>query len=186
MAGNDSFAAQDNSVCAGSLVTLESAMGQERVMWASPSQCAELGPAWRRQRNRTFCGLASLAMILRADGDDRDEDDVISLSTLPSAERGTIELICSREGFTLSALARLMASLPSLKNVVAQHADELGGPEALRLLICAALAAGRRVILNYHMSTLGQVPAVEFCMPVGHIGCISAMCGRGLINATNP
>ena len=139
------------------LVTLESPEGKARLVQCTPSQYAQLGPAWKRQRNMTFCGLASISILLRADGDDKDEDDIIGLCTLPADQRREISACAKAGGFTLSALADVMVAVPRLANVIVHHADEIAGPEALRTLMCDALASARRVILNYHMSTIGQV-----------------------------
>lgn len=170
---------------AGSLpedvVPLASSEGQRRLdecsadngEGQSPSQYSSIGPCFRKQAGSKFCGVASTAIVFSSlPGCDRvEEAQVFSLyedggKGKPGAPGPqTVEAA----GVTLDELHKMASSIPQLQPAASFYSEEMGGDgvDELRAVICRALSrGGERVLLNYHMSTLGQTPFGGHVSPV--------------------
>ena len=158
------------------VVTLASPEGQRRLEEcsaageASPSQYATIGPCFRTQVGSKMCGAASTAMILSSlPGSERVEEagvfDLYEDGGQPGAPRREgVEAA----GVVLDELHKMTSSVPQLRPAACRYAEDMGGgAEELRATVCEALRqSGVRVLLNYHMSTLGQTPFQGHVSPV--------------------
>ena len=114
--------------CAGlgcsALVVLECEVGRQRLLECSDQKASCVQPSvlakWRRQRNRTFCGLASLAITLSSlpAGQELDEDEVLPLACkmqthVPSADfqLPSADAVC-KSGMSLAQLHATALFLP--------------------------------------------------------------------------
>ncbi len=155
----------------------------------------EIVDSFRKQRGNTVCGLASLAVVLTARKkslakenkptllmkDDNlfvDEDGVYPLTRESSCEIVAEEKI-RKSGMTLDQVRNLVEALPTTDRVIAYFPGT--GPSTnqqqtmlhklldLRELVVRVLSKPTHreaLILNYHMSTLGQVPFGGHLSPV--------------------
>eukprot|EP01065_Artemidia_motanka_P004777 TRINITY_DN12282_c0_g1_i1.p1 TRINITY_DN12282_c0_g1~~TRINITY_DN12282_c0_g1_i1.p1 ORF type:complete len:147 (+),score=29.74 TRINITY_DN12282_c0_g1_i1:80-520(+) len=142
------------------IVPLDSADGRA-VVDALPPQaaeaCSRMRSVWRRQKGMTTCGVRSLCMLLELAGNDaRDELEVLGLSQTGRDMTAKV----SRCGLTLPELVRLYTATPGVSSCDGLHCAP-DGPIAdvgeFREGLREALGSGRSVVINYHMSTLGQV-----------------------------
>ena len=163
------------------VVTLASSEGQRRLDECSaddgggesPSQYSSIGPCFRRQVGPKFCGVASTAIVLSSlPGCERvEEAQVFSLyedggkGKAGAPRPRTVEAA----GVTLDELHKMASSIPQLQPATSFYSEEMGGGvDELRSVICGALSRDgeERVLLNYHMSTLGQTPFGGHVSPV--------------------
>lgn len=164
------------------LLSLACEEGQSRLREAAAEASCQQGvvDSWRRQRNPTYCGLASLAIVLSSSGVLVDEDEVLGLASPgPSA---VDEEKVRRCGLTLREVEAVavgttsrVASARRAHCVEADAGDcarrrreDLSSVDELRASISATLRTPEaRVILNYHMTTLGQPPFGGHLSPIG-------------------
>ena len=130
---------------------------------SSPSQHQWLGPLWRVQVGLKRCGVASTTIVLNSL---RPSQPVLEEQQLLTPESGStlseealleVAATVDTQGLCLGDLQRLCQSFNVLLPVRAVHAEE-SSIEDCRLQIIEALCEpNQRVLLNYHMSTIGQV-----------------------------
>ena len=152
------------------LVPLASDEGERR--WrealARRAAAAHVRAAWRKQRTRTTCGPASLAVCLRALGDaEATEERVLATGDAAGAVE---EAAVLRTGVTLAQAAAL-AQASGLVVHGHTHADSFVRVQDAADAFRAELAIeGRAVCLNYHMGVLGQSPNLR-----GHLSPLGGL-----------
>ena len=154
------------------VIPLASAEGEALLAACVPADRAahdKLWPGYAQQRGRTMCGAASVAMTMRAlYSTPIDEDEALSRQRGVSADK------VRRGGMTLLELEAFAGSLglqATRIHVVepaaeANAADTVGASAAEAALLRAFREAGRFVVLNYHMTTMGQPPFGGHFSPV--------------------
>eukprot|EP01062_Namystynia_karyoxenos_P035873 TRINITY_DN26172_c0_g1_i1.p1 TRINITY_DN26172_c0_g1~~TRINITY_DN26172_c0_g1_i1.p1 ORF type:complete len:248 (+),score=52.85 TRINITY_DN26172_c0_g1_i1:81-746(+) len=123
--------------------------------------CGALRAAWQRQEGNTMCGVRSLCIVtgaLRPGAAAGSEDGL--LRQRRGAQGPSVEKIADR-GMTLPELHELAVDMPFVASANSLHCHPhgpLASVDDMRRELLAGLSAGDAVIVNYHMSTLGQVP----------------------------
>ena len=158
------------------VVVLASPEGQRRLEECSaggetcPSQYASIGPCFRKQIGPRMCGAASTAIIVSSlPGSERvEEAGVFSLYVDGGQPGAPRHEGVEAAGVVLEELYKMASSVPQLRLATCRYAEDMGGGvEELRAMVREALRqSGVRVLLNYHMSTLGQTPWQGHVSPV--------------------
>ena len=173
------------------LIPLNSLEGKQRLEESTRGNgngCVlqrEIVDSFRKQRGNTVCGLASLAVVLTArtrslkdNGLFVDEDDVYPL-TLESQHDIVSEEKIRKSGMTLDQVRDLTEALPTTDRAIAcfpgtspstsKYQTMLHELEDLRELVLCVLSKPTNreaLVLNYHMSTLGQIPFGGHLSPI--------------------
>eukprot|EP00050_Salpingoeca_kvevrii_P011462 m.15520 g.15520 ORF g.15520 m.15520 type:complete len:264 (-) comp3442_c1_seq1:184-975(-) len=136
---------------------------------------AAMLPQFVKQRGRTFCGLASAAMVLRtlAPTSEHAEMDEESLLAHPRTREILDERAVRAGGMTLAQCSDILRAHQCA--VQTFHAEESSN-DKFASAVAATLAAGGAVIVNYHMSELGQHPDYS-----GHLSPLAAHCGDRML-----
>lgn len=145
----------------GALVALDSEAGQRLLRGSDRADHDVLRSAFQAQARRSWCGVASSAIVLTALGLPTDQQGVFT----PRARSVRSPWSTSLTGMTLDQLAGLLGAHGV--EVRAQHAGD-SSLEAFRAEARANLAApGDHLVINYHRAPLGQLGS-------GHISPLSA------------
>ena len=109
---------------------------------------AKLFPHFRPQKNNTYCGLASTAIVLSALNDKTiEEEDIIKIASISSLNQENI----SNSGVSLSYLEDILNSIDEFKTegVKGIHADQIHSAEILRHNLVRYLDRGSFIFMNY-------------------------------------
>ena len=156
------------------VIPLASPDGAKLLEACAPADRAaydRLWPRYAQQRGRTMCGAASVAMAINAMRPHLsiDEDEALSRQDGVSAEK------VHRGGMTLLELESFVGSLGLQTNRVHVEAAAEPGADAIRAaaaeasLVCEVRDPERIVLLNYHMTTMGQPPFGGHFSPVAAV-----------------
>eukprot|EP00656_Telonema_subtile_P009814 TRINITY_DN14642_c0_g1_i2.p1 TRINITY_DN14642_c0_g1~~TRINITY_DN14642_c0_g1_i2.p1 ORF type:complete len:236 (+),score=52.06 TRINITY_DN14642_c0_g1_i2:124-831(+) len=174
---NAEYGERKNAPLMQALVPLQSELGSdlvaecEKKREGNPSQYELVAPCWSVQEGLRTCGVASTKIVLNSRRDIPVlESSVLcpetSESDLPAEELARFRDQVDQSGMTLPELHTLCDSFSALRPVSVLYAEDCDEEEFFRQVLEALADPGRRVLLNYHMSTLGQEPFGGHVSPV--------------------
>lgn len=126
-----------------------------REALARGTACAGTRAAWRHQQTRTTCGPCSVSIAASASGARVDEAAVLRAGVLAGVIDETTVLT---SGVTLAQVTALAEAVTGLRprDGAPRHVGPGLGVGCVRTELLNALRADTPVLLNYHMTTLGQ------------------------------
>ena len=156
------------------VVTLASAEGQALLKQVLSGNKGNVGhyqqlfPKWAPQVGLRNCGLASASVLVNSIPANKRRQ-LAEHEVLKTADENGCVFNCSSlaatveaRGMTLEQLAHVMPGLPGVNQCTRVHCGEessCANVEHMRSFLLAALSDGQsRIIVNYHMTTAGQLP----------------------------
>jgi hypothetical protein len=160
------------------VVALSSAEGRARLAAAvaagEAAPHAALAARWAPQRNRTYCGAQTAALLcaaLRAappPAHTVNEDEAAAAACEPGGP--VTRAVLDVDGMTLAQHAQLLRRLGLLVHGPCFAQDETGGAPAMRAALRAALRdPSAQISVNYHMTIAGQHDSLG-----GHLSPLTA------------
>ena len=182
----------------GQVLNLATLIGQDYALEEATGELGRMWPHFTQQENNTFCGLCSLAMAMNSfsaaaemergaregekgkegngqgagAADVLNERDIFSLCTTSAdtdPQVGALANKANKCGLVLSELALVAESLGLSGELL--FADEMDERVFFQRIRAALVDPSKRVLLNYHMTTMGQLTGsqkqqLDFCFGV--------------------
>ena len=158
----------------GNLRSLRSEAGQQMLAQAEAegtTQAAEMNQYFGKQSHNTFCGVQTTCIILNM----TRGGELYCEKTLWNSNLENIveEAVVRKQGLTLVQLSSVLNSHKEI-NATHHHTDEVSVDDFREIIKSAMKSHDTKIVINYHMSVLGQLPGLS-----GHISPAAAYCGAG-------